>query len=794
MIPATWKKVLVDLWANKTRTLLVALSVAVGVLAVGVVASSFIIIKQDMAADYFSINPHTAQIFCQDFDPALVAALVDTPEVEAIEGRYNLWIKVTGRDGRDYPINLNSIPALDQVAVDQLVFEQGSPTLGDHEIYLERQGAAGLGLQPGDRADFTLPDGQVRTLTVAGTVHDVHANPFKFIGKTSGYVNPATMAWLGGSAQYNFVTFITAGSHTDAAHIRRIAEHVAAGIEEGGYAVYNIHISNPGQHPAQSIIDTVLALMGALGVLAVFLSAFLVTNTISALMSQQIRQIGVMKAIGATMGQMMAMYLALVLAFGLLALLMAVPLAGLLAYGLTQTLEGMLNADPAPFAIPAASLALQVAIGLGVPLLAALLPVTGGARLTVREAISNYGLSATTRPGGFDRLIEKVRGLPRPLLLSLRNTFRRKGRLALTLATLVLGGAIFIAVFSVREAMYTEFERSYGYYQSDVNVDLPHPYLLAELEPVVESVSGVVAVEGWQSLTANVLQADGEIGDLVFLYAPPADTRLVTPILTAGRWLQPGDENSIVVDNHFANARPEVALGDRIQVRIAETDYAFQVVGFFKVAGDPGIPLTYVNNDYLEKVTGTVGQVNSLRIVADRHDAARQAEVLSGLQDRFAAENMGVSLQTGSEIIAQKQEQVNILIYLLLFMAVLIATVGGLGLTGTMSMNVLERTREIGVMRSIGAENGAIFGMVVVEGLLIGLLSWALSLLVAVPITQLLDTRVGVPLMTVPLSFVFSAQGSLAWLLVVLLLATVASLLPARNAVRLTVRDVLAYE
>jgi putative ABC transport system permease protein len=109
-------------------------------------------------------------------------------------------------------------------------------------------------------------------------------------------------------------------------------------------------------------------------------------------------------------------------------------------------------------------------------------------------------------------------------------------------------------------------------------------------------------------------------------------------------------------------------------------------------------------------------------------------------------------------------------------------------------MNILERTREIGVLRSIGAENGVIFRMVVVEGALIGLISWVLSGLVAIPITRFLDGSLGERLMTIPIMYVFSYQGLWIWLAVALLLAALASLLPARNAVRLTVRDVLAYE
>jgi putative ABC transport system permease protein len=794
MIPATLKKILADLWVNKARSVLVVLSIAVGIFAVGVIASSFGIVKKDMAADYQSANPHTAAIYTSDFNGSLIEPLHQIPGVESVEARYNLWAKITGADGKDYEINLNSIGPLNAIQVDQLQFQAGDSTLEDGEIYLERQGAAGLGVDPGDQVNLTLDDGTTRTLTVAGTVHDVMSNPFKFTSKTSGYVTPATMDQLGGSALNNVIILVTTGSHTDAAHIRPIADRVAAALTAQGVIVYNINITNPGQHPAQSIIDTVLLLMGALCVLVIFLSAFLVTNTISALMGQQVRQIGVMKAVGATLGQVVAIYLGLALAFGLLALLVAVPLAALASYGLARWLIGMLNATPSGFAIPASSLGLQGFIGLAVPLLGALIPVIAGARRTVRQAMTSYGLEASMKAGVFDRILEALPWLPRPLMLSLRNTFRRKARLILTLVTLILGGAIFIAMFGVREALYAEIDRTQGYYQADINVDFTQSYPLEELQATFDGVPGVVAVEGWSAFPANVLHANDESSDQIVLIAPPADTHLIDPVMTAGRWLLPTDTHAIVVSNHFADLRPDVQLGDTILIRLNQQDTPFQVVGFFRMASNVASPFTYVPQTTLNEMAGTPGQVNRLNIVTDRHDQTRQDEVLEALKTKFLAAGFEASLATGAEVINQQRGQIDILITLLLAMGLLIAIVGGLGLMGTMGMNVLERTREIGVMRSIGAENRTIFGMVVAEGALIGLISWALSALVAIPIAQFLDSTLGERLMTIPILYVFSYQGLWIWLAVALLLAALASLLPARNAVRLTVRDVLAYE
>ena len=113
---------------------------------------------------------------------------------------------------------------------------------------------------------------------------------------------------------------------------------------------------------------------------------------------------------------------------------------------------------------------------------------------------------------------------------------------------------------------------------------------------------------------------------------------------------------------------------------------------------------------------------------------------------------------------------------------------------GTMSINVLERTREIGVLRAIGASNRAVLGIVIAEGVLIGVLSWLIGALLALPLSFLFSNAVGVAFLQMPLDFVFSLQGLAIWLGLVVALSALASFLPAWNAARLTVRDVLAYE
>jgi putative ABC transport system permease protein len=120
--------------------------------------------------------------------------------------------------------------------------------------------------------------------------------------------------------------------------------------------------------------------------------------------------------------------------------------------------------------------------------------------------------------------------------------------------------------------------------------------------------------------------------------------------------------------------------------------------------------------------------------------------------------------------------------------------VGGLGLMGTMSMNVMERTREIGVLRACGATDWAVLQVIMVEGMMFGMISWVLGAALSVPMSLLLGRVVGIPILSVPLKFVFSMEGFITWLVLVILLSAISSFIPARNASRLTIREVLAYE
>jgi putative ABC transport system permease protein len=185
----------------------------------------------------------------------------------------------------------------------------------------------------------------------------------------------------------------------------------------------------------------------------------------------------------------------------------------------------------------------------------------------------------------------------------------------------------------------------------------------------------------------------------------------------------------------------------------------------------------------------------SFRVVTGQHDRAYQDAKAEELDKYLRDLGYKVRIaEAGSASLDTAVESLDILVVFLLIMAVLTAIVGSMGLTGTMGMNVLERTREIGITRAIGADDRAVMRTVIAEGVVIGLISFALAIVLSIPFTYGLSTIVSLAIFQTPIDVVFTYTGYAIWLGLVLVLSTVASILPARNAARLTIREVLAYE
>jgi putative ABC transport system permease protein len=800
MLSARWYKVLNDLWGNKTRTLLIVLSIAVGLFAMGTILSSRVVLSAEMARSYAAINPSSGTVrTLGTFDEDFVRSVDAMPGVFAVDARRSLSARLLAASGEWVNITLFAVPDYDQIRVNKIFPQEGDWPPPKREILIERAALPIIEAHIGDVLLIELPDETQRELRIAGTAHDMAQIPAQFDNSPYGYIAFETLEWFGQPYGFNEL-HIVAERPGDEQYAQQVVNQVKTKAEKSGMVIPMTMTTEPGQIPLDDILRAVLLILGVLGLLSLFLSAFLIVNTISALLAQQKRQIGVMKALGARTRQVLGMYLLMVSLYGLCALLLAIPLSFLGTRTLCQVMAGMFNFDFLDARIPPEIIALQAVVGLLLPALASLAPLSSHLRLRAAQMLSAYQMGRGRFGANWiDRLLSGAnlwfarRVLGRPLLLSLRNTFRSKGRLALTLLTLTLASAIFVSVFSLRASIFQTIDDLLQMWNFDIWITFARPYRSERVQVEAVQIAGVLQSDTWLQLTARRVRPDGEESGALFLFAPRAGSDLAPgPAILEGRWLMPGDENALVADAIFMREEPDLCVGDLVVLKINGREYEFRLVG---VGMGVMVPMVYANYPYISRISGNYGGADASLVRTQSPEAMAVEAATRALEAHYERVGLRVAnVQTILNESAETRVTFQIVIVLLMFMAATLALVGGLGLMGTMSINVLERTREIGILRAVGATNRVVARVFILEGVLIGLLSWAFGSLLAVPLGRLLSDRVGLAIMAAPLTYQFSIQGVWVWLVFVILLSALASFFPARNASRMTVREVLAYE
>lgn len=804
-----WRKVLRDLWSNKTRTMLVLISISVGVSAIGMVMGSQIIVDQNLPEAYAAVNPSNAVMFSLDtFGDNMIESIRAMPEIEDAAGLRAVNVRFLTKTGEWRNLQLTAVSDYEEMTINKIKPQMGNYPPGEREVLIERASlspALGLGdVAVGDVLTVEAPNGKRRQIRVTGTVHDMSQLPAFINGAGYGYVTFETLEWLGEPRNYNQVVFVVNENKDDFDHISDVTKKVESRLESAGIDVLFSFVPPPGDHPAQQFLDGFSLILGAIGGLSLVLSGFLIVNTLSAILTQHVRQIGIMKSVGARVGQITVMYYVMVLLFGLFSLLIAIPLGALGAVGLANIFAGLLNFDVGGARLDPQVVTVQVIISFLAPVLAATLPILRGVRISVREAISEHGMGK----GQFgksllDRFIVMLRyilPIGRPMQISLRNTFRRKARLTLTLITLSLASTIFIAIFSIRASLQQTLNDALSFFDYDVQVIFDQPYRTDRIRGDLEHIEGIDAVETWGFTSTRIVRENGTESDNIVVYGPTYDSTMLDPILVEGRWLLPDDANAIVVNSDVVGNEEDVgsegadvSVGSTLTLKINGKDTKWVIVGIIRgVLTGPNI---FVNFDYLARVTNSVDRASVSLIRLDDRSSASQLRMGQIIEQSYRDNGFRVQqMSTIDQLRTTISTIFDVIIIFLLFMALLLGVVGGLGLMGTMSINVLERTREIGVMRAVGASNGSILRIILVEGMIIGLLSWTIGGIIALPASRVLTDTVGTALLQAAPSYIFSTEGAILWLGIVLVVAFLASFVPARRASQLTVREVLSYE
>uniref|UniRef100_UPI00286A01C2 FtsX-like permease family protein n=1 Tax=Roseateles sp. TaxID=1971397 RepID=UPI00286A01C2 len=442
-----WIKLWRDAVAARGRFLSLVLALAASIAAVTTMLSTYTVLMREVPANYQGSRPASAQLeLAGELDPAFVERLRARPGVAAAELGRSLGARVrigtqvgTQVGAQDWlPMRIFVVPDLAAQRINRLHPEAGAWPPPDGSVLIERSALPLTGSRIGGMLAFELPGLGARQVRISGTVQDPGVAPAGQEQIIYAYMSQATLAGLGEHGALNVLKLVL-NEERDSAQIEAAVLALRPWLAAQGHALRGARIPPPRMHPHQGQMNAVMAMLLVFSLLAMLLGAVLSATVVHGLLAQQIRQIAIMKAIGASAGALARLYLSLVALLAVAALALGLPLGLWAGRVFIAATAALLNLRLQSLLPPFWVYVCVVALGLAAPLLATWLPVRAATRRSVRAAMDEQGLSAAS--GAEDGWLTRLSLRDAALTLALRNSFRHRSRLLLSVSLLAGAGA-----------------------------------------------------------------------------------------------------------------------------------------------------------------------------------------------------------------------------------------------------------------------------------------------------------------------------------------------------------------
>ncbi|HEY5997866.1 MAG TPA: ABC transporter permease [bacterium] len=705
------RKALSDLRATPGRTALITLALAIGLWGVGSMLVSYTILTRDLRENHIRTSPPHAVLTSKDFGRLDLVAFRSRPEIESAEFRDLSLQRIEVHPEVWVPLYLFGVDDFDAVRLARQFPLEGRASPPPGTMVIERNGRLISALGVGSRARVRSGS-RVLELPISGIVFDPGQSPATQDHRIYGYVDKATYAAMTGeiAGQRLLLRFRNPSTNRE---VRIATERVLDGLKASGIAV-GTHENPPlNEHPHQWQLNTLLFLQGSICLLAFLLAAVLVSQVMAAILARQVRQIGIFKALGASRLGIFTIYGSMIAVLAVVAGMLAIPAALATGFAFARFVATKLNFDILTTSLPLRVHIQLAAAALLLPFLLSLTALFKGIGVPVRDALSDYGVRQDAcgkgSPGSTGRFLSSS------LLLALRNSLRRKKRLAITVLGTALGVAIFSTGFNVRQSL---------------------ALLLADVR--------------------NGARCDVQ----VVLRDQVAKERALAPFRSL--------ENV---------ARIETGSCGRGEMQSKE----------------------FVMNQGAREISGfpAAGEVNSLMFVARDKSYEGVIALKKEIEEAIGPSDLNVlSVMSQAERTTIISDHLDVILTTILITSFMVLAVSAMGMASATGITIMERTREIGVLRAIGATPERIFRLFAAEGMITSVAGIALGLLGSWPLSIVAASFFGNLVLGkgATLQAAFSVSGFGITLVTTLIFGFLASRIPAQRAVSVSTREALAYE
>ncbi|MBN1563910.1 MAG: ABC transporter permease [Anaerolineae bacterium] len=835
MFKTRGRKILRDIMARKGRTALVSISIMIGVFgAVALISANDLLIKQirdDIESDEIAMTrlyvtvPSAGTDVQTEAGEDQILDLVRTQKdvvlppsgivgVTQIEGQAitpAFW-RTAGSENRYREADLMAFSEpFDAISLEPMRKVEGEwPVAGNNEIAVERRMADEYGLSVGDEIQFRplgTDTGEAATWTISAIVF----HPY-WVGNEDG--NPperrifATVedahliSSFSGYSSYYLRYVDTQTAHTQADDLMELIANETDYIPQGYW------LDDPDDYFLIGEVQEITNILNMLAIVALVVSGFLVTNVISTIITEQKRQIGVLKSMGATRMDNFVIYAGIAAVYGIIGTIPGVIIGVLVGSLMAQSFAPLAHTLIEGFNVSIAGVVIGAVMGVLVPIVAALLPVFNGTRVTIIEAMTDLGISTNWGTGPIARFI-KALPFPANIRQAMSNMMQKKGRLALTVITLTFAAAASMGVFAMFSVITDEIGKLFDTFQYEAMIMPSEPQDFDQMNDAIMQVDAIEDVNPGVAFMVRFLDLNGspiivgpeDVDELQAFGMDPAAKTLDFTYDAGTGWDDDPERRGVVLTKPAAESLDKT-VGDQVVISAGGRSAQFEVIG---VASYP-FPFVALRWQDLSQLAGFVDDngtpddatddiplpiVFFAKTVDDDLSATAVDDTISDVSEVLLDNGVTASFmnqQAEEDTIAE-----SMLVFNMIFQITsgVMAAVGAIGLLTTLSMAVFERQKEIGVMRSIGAGSGTIVTQFLVEGVLIGVLAW----IVAIPLSYLLALLLldGLQFSEfVDFSFPVWVWGM--GLVGMIVIASIASLWPSISAARRTVSDILRYQ
>lgn len=789
-----YKKVLRELKIYKARTLMAFLGILIGIASIGFVLASYSILTREMNVNYMNTNPASIVLKVSDLDAQGVNLIKKMKSNMAVEVRKTMVSRIDRGNGTYGTLYLNVVEAFDNLRVDTFTLEKGELPSHSNQIVLERDSLKNLlNLKNGIDKNVVvkLPGGKTTEMNLSGTVHAPGLPPASMEKYSYAFLTLDALQALGYHGWYDEIHIVSYDNRFDREALKTLAADMKASLKQNGYQVDRVSVPEPGKHPHGDQLKSLLFLLQAFTVISLLVACIIIVNLLNFIMSTQTKQIAIMKTSGANTMNIAIPYFLYVLLVSIGAIMLSVPIAVWVGSGYSTFAAGILNFKITSYKIPFVVYAIQVSLGILIPLIASFYPIYRSCKITVKEGLQEQAISTKKAKGShsfIQRIINKANA---KIAIPLNNVFRKKGRTILAILALATGGVLFMTSQNIVASIGKTVDVSMNTFSYDYDVRLFGQYSDEKIMSSLEKVEGIEHAEIYKANTALFEKGDGSYSSVYTIKAMPRDSAMVNLALIEGTNIKSA-ENAVVINKALWDEENWIQPGMTVTMEIGGQSTSVVIAGIVNEV--PPLPSVYMNLDVYDKVFSGSSKQN-IMISAKKLTLNEQTAVSKKIEEVFEKDGIVISENWNLGMLRKSfVEHLIIIVNFLSVIALLAVVVGGLSIASAIGINVAERKRELGILRAIGVNRRQMISMISLEVILMGLAGWLLGVILSYPISILTGNYFGQIFLHSDLSNTLSVQGAFIWLAISITVAFVSGLVPAFKTARSPLKEMLAYE